>query len=161
MSTLIPNTEKVARILAKNWIVDGTILQMAFTLRDKETYISVNRPAVASYDLDVKSFVETHPDFYADESKKKYSRALLNVGEIRATKVLFSGLTLNINVEVEPRDIFTKSHAGIFTRHNNQNVKNGDTLYIKSLDDNISADEVLLEVRSRLIDLAKLEYCTI
>lgn len=92
MSTLIPNTEKVARILAKNWIV---------------------------------------------------------------------GLTLNINVEVEPRDIFTKSHAGIFTRHNNQNVKNGDTLYIKSLDDNISADEVLLEVRSRLIDLAKLEYCTI
>ena len=103
--------------------------------------------------------METHPDFYADDSKTKYSRALLNVGDIRATKVSFSGITLNINVEVEPRDVFTKSHAGIFTRHGNQNIKTGDTLYIKSLDTELSADEVLLEVRSRLIDLAKLEYC--
>ena len=159
MGSVIPNTEKVARILAKDWIVDGVILQMAFTLREKETYISVNRPAVESYDSDVRNFVETHPDFYADESKTKYSRALLNVGEIRATKVSFSGITLNINVEVEPRDVFTKSHAGIFTRHENHNVKTDDTLHIKSLDENISADEVLLEVRSRLVDLAKLEYC--
>jgi hypothetical protein len=159
MSSLIPNTEKVARILAKDWIVNGEILHIAFTLREKETYISVNRPSVESYDSDVKNFVETHPDFYADDSKTKYSRALLNVGDIRATKVSFSGITLNINVEVEPRDVFTKSHAGIFTRHGNQNIKTGDTLYIKSLDTELSADEVLLEVRSRLIDFAKLEYC--
>lgn len=157
--TVINNNENVARILRKFWVLDNEIQHTAFMLRRGETYISVNRPAVASYDSDVRNFVETHPDFYADESKTKYSRALLNVGEIRATKVSFSGITLNINVEVEPRDVFTKSHAGIFTRHENRNVKTGDTLYIKSLDENISADEVLLEVRSRLVDLAKLEYC--
>lgn len=157
--TVINNNENVARILRKFWVLDNEIQHTAFMLRCGETYISVNRPAVASYDSDVRNFVETHPDFYADESKTKYSRALLNVGEIRATKVSFSGITLNINVEVEPRDVFTKSHAGIFTRHENRNVKTGDTLYIKSLDENISADEVLLEVRSRLVDLAKLEYC--
>ena len=157
--TVINNNENVARILRKFWVLDNEIQHTAFMLRCGETYISVNRPAVASYDSDVRNFVETHPDFYADESKTKYSRALLNVGEIRATKVSFSGITLNINVEVEPRDVFTKSHAGIFTRHENRNVKTGDTFYIKSLDENISADEVLLEVRSRLVDLAKLEYC--
>jgi hypothetical protein len=157
--TVINNNENVARILRKFWVLDNEIQHTAFMLRRGETYISVNRPAVASYDSDVRNFVETHPDFYADESKTKYSRALLNVGEIRATKVSFSGITLNINVEVEPRDVFTKSHAGIFTRHENRNVKTGDTFYIKSLDENISADEVLLEVRSRLVDLAKLEYC--
>lgn len=157
--TVINNNENVARILRKFWVLDNEIQHTAFMLRCGETYISVNRPAVASYDSDVRNFVETHPDFYADESKTKYSRALLKVGEIRASKVSFSGITLNINVEVEPRDGFTKSHAGIFTRHENRNVKTGDTLYIKSLDENISADEVLLEVRSRLVDLAKLEYC--
>lgn len=157
--TVINNNENVARILRKFWVLDNEIQHTAFMLRRGETYISVNRPAVASYNSDVRNFVETNPDFYADESKTKYSRALLNVGEIRATKVSFSGITLNINVEVEPRDVFTKSHAGIFTRHENRNVKTGDTLYIKSLDENISADEVLLEVRSRLVDLAKLEYC--
>lgn len=155
----INNSENVARILRKVWVWDNEIQHTAFMLRRGETYISVNRPSVESYDSDVKNFVETHPDFYADDSKTKYSRALLNVGDIRATKVSFSGITLNINVEVEPRDVFTKSHAGIFTRHGNQNIKTGDTLYIKSLDTELSADEVLLEVRSRLIDFAKLEYC--
>ena len=86
---------------------------------------------------------------------------MLNVGEIRAMRIDYAGITLNVNVEVEPRDIFTKSHAGIFIRHQNKNIKNGDTLYIKSLDTDVSADEILLEVRSNLVDISTLESCNL
>ena len=161
MSAVISNNEDVARILSNQWISNGEILHMAFTLRDKETYISVNRPAIPSYDSDVKGFVTSHPDFYADQRHDKYIRAMLNVGEIRALRIDYAGITLNVNVEVEPRDIFTKSHAGIFTRHQNKNIKNGDTLYIKSLDTDVSADEILLEVRSNLVDISTLESCNL
>ena len=159
MNVIISNNENVARLLSRGWVKNGAILHMAFTLRPKETYISVNRPSVSSYEDDVRNFVESHPDFYADENQTKYSRALLNVGEIRNSKIIFLGTELNVNVEVEPRDVFTKSHAGIFTRHKNTNIKAGDTLYIESLCDEVAADEVLLEVRSRLIDISELEYC--
>lgn len=155
----VVDTENIARILRNSWVLKGVIQHTAFVLRRGETYISVNRPAVKTYDSDIKNFVETHPTFYADDNNDKYIRAVLNVGEIRNTQINFNGCNLNINVEVEPRDIFTKSHAGIFTRYENQNLKSGDTLYIQPLETNISADEVLLEVRSRLIDIAKLEYC--
>lgn len=157
----ISNTESVARILRNAWVIDGNIQHTAFLLRRGETYISVNRPAIQSYDSDVKGFVTSHPDFYADQRHDKYIRAMLNVGEIRAMRIDYAGITLNVNVEVEPRDIFTKSHAGIFTRHQNKNIKNGDTLYIKSLDTDVSADEILLEVRSNLVDISTLESCNL
>lgn len=157
----ISNTESVARILRNAWVIDGNIQHTAFLLRRGETYISVNRPAIQSYDSDVKGFVTSHPDFYADQRHDKYIRAMLNVGEIRAMRIDYAGITLNVNVEVEPRDIFTKSHAGIFTRHQNKNIKNGDTLYVKSLDTDVSADEILLEVRSNLVDISALESCNL
>ena len=157
----ISNTVSVARILRNTWVIDCNIQHTAFLLRRGETYISVNRPAIQSYDSDVKGFVTSHPDFYADQRHDKYIRAMLNVGEIRAMRIDYAGITLNVNVEVEPRDIFTKSHAGIFTRHQNKNIKNGDTLYIKSLDTDVSADEILLEVRSNLVDISTLESCNL
>lgn len=57
----VSNHENVARILSKEWIIDGTLSNVAFSLRSNETYISVNRPAIDSYDSDVAAFIEKHP----------------------------------------------------------------------------------------------------
>lgn len=53
----VSSSEKVARILNPEWIEDGILMHEAFMLRDGETYISVNRPSVDSYDKDVTDFV--------------------------------------------------------------------------------------------------------
>ena len=62
-------------------------------------------------------------------------------------------------MDVEPRDIFTKSHAGIFTRHGGVTIKKDDTIFVKATRKGISSDQVLLKVRSRLLDISKLETC--
>ena len=149
----ISSSEQVARILSNDWIVDGKLLSLAFTLRDRETYISVNRPSIETYDADVTSFVESHPKFKFDD--RNYMRALLSVGEIRDIEIDAFGELLNFGVEVEPRDSRTKSHAGIFVRYGSQNVKNGDTLTNNGK--GISADDVLLKVRTRLMNLSVVE----
>lgn len=156
MQTVADN-ENVARILSKRWVVEGVILHMAFTLRENETYISVNRPSIQSYQDDVCSFVSSHPDFYADYMRTVYQRALINVGDIRAIDVIAGCKPLNVDVEVEPRDSFTKSHAGIFTRYNGTNLKPGTVLSVEGLEKNISADDILLEVRDQLLDMSQLE----
>ena len=155
----VADTENVARILRPNWVVDGILQHYAFDLRRNETYISVNRPAVSSYADDVKSFVESHPDFYSDSEKTEYARALLYVGNIRNSEISFDGIKLNIDVEVEPRDGFAKSHAGIFTRSEGKNIKTGETIKIEPMEEEVSSDDILLEVRSRLLDISKIEYC--
>lgn len=73
--------------------------------------------------------------------------------------VKVDGKQLNANVEVEPRDLFTKSHAGIFTRYNGVNLKKGYSLAAQGLDKDVSADDILLEVRDQLLDMASLEQC--
>ena len=158
-SDFIADTENVARILHHNWVVDGILQHYAFVLRRNESYISVNRPAVQSYNADVSSFVESHPDFFADDSRTAYMRALVNVGNIRQTVVKINEIVLNIEVNVEPRDEHTKSHAGIFTCREGQYIKSSDNLRFDGLDEEVSSDAVLLEVRSRLLDLSQLELC--
>lgn len=59
----------------------------------------------------------------------------------------------------DTEDAFTKSHAGIFTRYEGQNLKVGDTVSIESSENEVSTDDVLLEVRSHLLDLARMEIC--
>ena len=160
-TNLISGTENVARLLCSNWVVDGILQHYAFVLRYHETYISVNRPAVSSYDSDVASFIESHSDFYANEARTEYKRALINVGDIRKIEMSVNDVAFNIDVEVEPRDVFTKSHAGIFTRHEGQNLKADKSLIIKATGEEISTNDVLLEVRSHLLDLAQLQVCKI
>ena len=155
----IPDSEHVARLLSRSWVSEGRILHIAFTLREKETYISVNRLAVSSYGLDVSSFINSHPDFYANEEKSLYIRAIINVGDVRNSKIYVDNVELDIDVDVEPRDIFTKSHAGIFTRHGGVTIKKDDTIFVKATRKGISSDQVLLKVRSRLLDISKLETC--
>ena len=160
-SKMIADSENVARILHRNWAIDGILQHYAFVLRRNETYISVNRLAVSSYDDDVASFVESHSDFYANENNTEYMRALVNVGEIRQIDVKVNEIKLDIEVEVEPRDLLTKSHAGIFTRYEGRNIKSGEGLSIESLEEVVSSDDILLEIRSHLLDLAQLEFCKI
>lgn len=154
---LILNSENVARLLCKDWVYNGIILHVAFTLRENETYISVNRLSESSYDSDVFLFIKTHPDFYSSNEQVDYYRALINVGDVRDIKVIVDGTLLNIDVNVEPRNTFTQSHAGIFTRHEGRNLKRGGFFYVKAAEKGISSDLALLKIRARLLDIAQLE----
>ena len=147
---IIDRKENVARILANDWVINGILQQTAFTLRDGETYISVNRPSIASYTSDVTSFIRGHKNFHCEaKGNFTYQQAILNVGAIRDIVVTNGKQPLAIDVEVEPRDVFTKSHAGIFTRYEQKNIKNGGILVFDNMTE-VSADMVLLKVRLAL-----------
>lgn len=153
--TSISNEETVARILHRNWVIDNRLQLGAFALRKNETYISVNRPLIESFESDVLSFVETHPDY--QYSKGSYRRAMLDVKDIREIKVILEGKTLNVDVEVESRSVHTASHAGIFTRIGNTNIKKGGTVPKDSLPLGLSADDVLMEVGWSLIEISTIK----
>ena len=106
----IASEENVARILSKEWFAKDRLLSVAFALNTGETYLSVNRLAIDSYDNDVLSFVQNHNSFAFGQNN--YKRAVLNVGDIRDTNVSVGETKMKIDVEVEPRDTHTKSHAG-------------------------------------------------
>ena len=152
----VEDSESVARIVSSEWIVDGVLQQTAFMLNPKETYLSVNRPYIESYDDDVFKFVSSHEDFLFEE--RAYKRALLSVSDIRNIKVLDEAQQLlNINVEVEPRDVHTKSHAGIFVRSGSTNITLDRKTPESATSKAVSADMVLQEVRWELLDLAQLQ----
>ena len=154
---IVPPVEDVARILSPEWIEDGELMHEAFMLNVGETYISVNRPSINSYVDDVTDFINKHPDYMFCENL--YKRAMLNVGDIQSIDISLEGVNAKINVEVESRDIHTKSHAGIFTRFQDKNVKRGQTLKVGKLFNGISADTVLLEVRMNLLGISTVEDC--
>ena len=148
------SSEEIARIINPEWIEEGILLNDAFALRRGETYISVNRPSIDSYDDDISDFVKKHQDFAFSENI--YKRALLNVGDVREVKVSLGEINANIDVEVEPRDAHYKSHAGIFTRFENKVIKSGQLLDVHS-DEFVSADTILLEVRMSLLGLSTVQ----
>lgn len=154
---LISDSESVVRILHPEWIEDGVLLHEAFMLDMGETYLSVNRPVVESFPEDVAGFLNKHNDYIFDANS--YKRAVLNVGDIRSIAVSLDGIAAKIDVEVEPRDSHTKSHAGIFTRFQNKNIKRGQTLTDGTLAEGVSADTILLEVRMNLVDISSIEEC--
>lgn len=155
--TTVDSSEKVARILSTEWFVDGQLMNIAYTLLEGETYISVNRPLINTYESDVAGFVSKHGKYLFGSDK--YKRAILCVSDIRAIKVDAFGEPLKINVEVEPRDSHTKSHAGIFTRYENKNVKRGDTLNYPEKE--VSADDVLIKVRTQLLNMSTVEQMSL
>ena len=83
----ILDSEAIVRIIRQEWLVDGVLQQSAFTLKPQETYLSVNRPAVDTYDADVQSFVSSHASFQFDNGKK-YRCASMQVSGVRSIKVL-------------------------------------------------------------------------
>ena len=84
-STTVDSSEKVARILSTEWFVDGQLMNIAFTLLEGETYISVNRPVINTYHSDVAGFVAKHDKYLFGTDN--YKRAMLRVSDIRAINV--------------------------------------------------------------------------
>jgi hypothetical protein len=104
-------------------------------------------------------FVKNHSCYAFDDNT--YKRALLNVGDVRGIAVKVDQVEMKIDVEVEPRDSHTKSHAGIFTRFQNKNIKKGQLLKAGPTSEEVSGDTILLEVRKELKSLSSVEECEI
>jgi hypothetical protein len=155
MENIVSDNESIVRILNQDWFEEGELMHVAFALRRNETYLSVNRPAIETFGNDVAEFVKSHSQYLFSDNK--YRGAILNVGEVRNIEVKIAETIVDIDVEVESRDAHTKSHAGIFTRNQNKNIKSGSSIYIPSLKENVSADNILLKVRFKLLKLSKVE----
>ena len=151
------DSEIISRVIRQEWLVDGVLQQTAYTLNPNETYLSVNRPAIDTYEADVLAFVVSHDDFQFDNGKK-FHCAVMPVSGVRGIKVMDENDTpLAIEVEVEPRDVHTKSHAGIFVRSDAQNIIPGRSLMGTSIQEAVSVDMILQDVRWELLALSTLE----
>ena len=151
------DSEIISRVIRQEWLVDGVLQQTAYTLNPNETYLSVNRPAIDTYEADVLAFVVSHDDFQFDNGKK-FHCAVMPVSGVRSIKVMDENDTpLAIEVEVEPRDVHTKSHAGIFVRTGTQNVLPGRSLMGTSVPEAVSVEMILQDVRWELLALSTLE----
>ena len=94
------------------------------------------------------------------DNGNSYRIASISVSDIRAISVYNEdNQELNINVEVEPRDTHTKSHAGIFVRLGEINIIPNRQL--SEFPKTVSTDMVLQEVRWGLLDIAQLEKCNL
>ena len=158
MKNIVSSEEKIARLISKEWILDSELLVTAFALAPKETYLSVNRTSIDTYESDVRDFVSKHTNFQSDNNST-YNRALMNVGDVRNIDVVFNNEKLDVDVEVEPRDAHTKSHAGIFVRTEKQTIINGRELFKGTVPEGISAEKILQEVQWALKDIAELQKC--
>ena len=154
----IGRSESIVRLVNTKYVVEDVVSVEAFATSIGETYLSVNRPFVESFNDDVKSFVKTHNDFVlqTDAHLSCYGAAMI-VGEVCDISVVHGSEKLDVSVEVEPRAAHTKSHAGIFVRSNNNNVVRGRQLNSKTIPHGVSSDSILMEVQWRLHDIAKLE----
>lgn len=154
----IDNNETVVRILHKEWVVDGQLQITAFALRQGESYISVNRPAVDTFLSDVTDFVSKHADYkISDEGSLAYRQASLGVSAVRNIKVDLGQLSADVSVEVEPRDAHYKSHAGIFTRYDDKNIKGGQETIQDQNECLMPVRAILQKVQHQLLALSTLE----
>ena len=157
-SPSVDNSETVVRILHKDWVVDGQLQITAFSLRQGESYISVNRPSIDTYLSDVSDFVSKHADYkVSDEGSLTYRQAGLDVSAVRNIKVELGQLSADVSVEVEPRDAHYKSHAGIFTRYDEKNIKGGQESIQDKNDCLMPVRAILQKVQHQLLAFAILE----
>lgn len=157
--TSVSPKEDVVRLIHPDWVVNGILLRNAFMTAKGETYLSVNRPAVKSYESDVLDFISNHPQYFAKDSANEYYRGRMNVGEISTIEVRLNDQLLNVSVEVEPRNAHYQSHAGIFVRSGDSNIVSGRPLKSNHFPVGVSSDDVLQEVQWALRDVAFLECC--
>ena len=156
--TEIDNDEQIVRILHRDWIVDGVLQINAFALRDKETYISVNRPAIETFSDDVRDFIKNHSAFKTADDSNEYQRANFNVGEVRNIRISLKGEVASLSVDVESRDSHYKSHAGVFTRIEGRNIKGGQQdSFIPKEGNAISYDAIHMKVQYALLGLSTVE----
>ena len=143
------------------WIVEGELQPAAFVLNAGETYLSVNRPAVASYDSDVDDFISKHPSFCVRSSQKIYYRANLSVGDVRNIGCLIGNERLQVDVDVEPRSMHYQSHAGIFTRVDGVTVKADKSIAYPGSKYGVSSEPILMKLRFELLRLSNVERCSV
>lgn len=158
-ASVISPEEDVARIINNAWVDEGVLLHSAFAFAPNETYLSVNRLSIDSFEQDVKNFVLSHPAYQMSNPVLGYQRALINVGDINGIKMTIDKNELNVKVEVEPRNVHTKSHAGIFVRTGGQNMAPGRVVKEGLLPSGVSIDMVLQKVQWELKDRAELQVC--
>lgn len=161
-SSVIGDNEKVVRILHRDWVVDGVVMINAFTLRQNETYLSVNRTAIESYVSDISVFCNKHVSFRISDNSSSVRLAGLIVKDVRNITISLGRQKVDLSVEVEPRSSHYQSHAGIFTRMSGQNIKGGQQQDI-SIDDHTTVPvmAILQKVQHRLLALSALEQYTI
>ena len=58
ITAIVSSDENVARLISSEWMQEGILQPVAFTLDENESYLSVNRPVVETYDTDVASYFE-------------------------------------------------------------------------------------------------------
>lgn len=155
----ISSAELVVRLLNRIWIVEGELQPAAFVLNAGETYLSVNRPAVASYESDVDDFISKHPAFCVRSSQKMYYRTSLSVGAVRHIGCLIGNERLEVDVDVEPRSMHYQSHAGIFTRVNGVTVKAEKSIFYTGSKYGVSSEPILMKLRFELLRLSNVELC--
>ena len=161
-ASTISSDETVVRVLNRDWFVDDELQIFAFALRQNETYISVNRPIIESFDDDISDFITKHPEYLVSDETNAYKRASLNVGELRTISVALGQQVLDVVVEVEPRDAHYKSHAGIFTRLAGKNIKGGQQKEVPIDDDTtLPIGAIFQKVQHKLLSLATIEQRTI
>ena len=154
----VDNNETVVRILHKDWVVDGQLQVTAFALSQGESYVSVNRPAIETFLSDVSDFVSKHTDYkVSDEGSLTYRQAGLNVSAVRNIRVELGQLSADVTVQVEPRDAHYKSHAGIFTRYDEKNIKGGQENILANNDCLMPVRAILQKVQHQLLALSTLE----
>ena len=158
----VSSEETIVRLLHQAWVVNGVLQQTAFELRNGETYLSVNRPAIDTFSADVISFLEHHPEYRTAPQNSSYRKASLNVGEVRGIDIHLDDQKLEVEVAVEPRSSHIKSHAGIFTRVEGANIKGGQSNPINMGNDKIlSANMILQKMRWHLLQLAQVCTCVL
>ena len=140
----IDNDETVVRILHREWVVDGQLQITAFALRQGESYVS--------------DFVSKHTDYkVSDEGSLTYRQAGLNVSAVRNIRVELGQLSADVTVQVEPRVAHYKSHAGIFTRYDEKNIKGGQENILANNDCLMPVRAILQKVQHQLLALSTLE----
>ena len=155
------SSEKIVRLLNRIWIVEGELQPAAFVLNAGETYLSVNRPAVATYESDVDDFISKHPAFCVRSSQKMYYRASLSVGDVRNIGCLIGDERLQIEVDVEPRSMHYQSHAGIFTRVDGVTIKAEKSIAYPGSKYGVSSEPILMKLRFELLRLSNVELCPV
>lgn len=155
---IVTNKEKIVRILHNDWVVDGKIQVNAFSMRQNETYVSVNRPAIQSFTDDVSDFVCKHLDYLFTDTPITCRQAAMITGEVRNIVIELGGRTANVSIEVEPRGNNYLSHAGIFTRYGDKNIKgSSQTDFPIGEGKHMPASAILQKVQLRLLQLSTLE----
>ncbi len=157
---IVDDNEVIARILHKDWVVDGQLQVFAFVLRPNESYISVNRPSIETFKEDVSDFVGNHPEFRSSEEVLSCKLARMSVKDVRTIQVDLGSLSADVSVDVEPRSLHYHSHAGIFTRVNGKNLKGGPQTADHEDEYRILPVRAIHQkVQHALLALSKLEEC--